>query len=107
MSDTQPNVFKEYSRKCGAVFIAVVCGTLIMVATSYAPLANHRLTIALVLTVAAVNAFLVAAYLMHLIGESKMILTMLGFTALFFIVLMGLSVWAHHDLPALMAPIGK
>jgi len=101
MNEPNSDIFKVYSRKCGAVFTAVVCGTLIMVAASYARLANHHLTIALVLTAAAVNAFFVAGYLMHLIGERKMILAVLAFTGFFFIGLLGLSIWAHHDLPAL------
>ncbi len=107
MSETKTDAFKAYARKCGAVFTAVVCGTLIMVAASYAPLTNHHLSIALVLTAAAVNAFLVAGYLMHLIGERKLIFAVLAFTVFFFIGLMGLSIWAAHDLPALGAPVAK
>lgn len=107
MSETSPDIFKAYTRKCGAVFAAVVCGTLLMVAASYAPISNHRIAIALVLTAAACNASVVAAYLMHLIGERKMIFTVLAFTVVFFIGLMGLSIWASQDIPTVVAPITR
>ncbi|HWH71235.1 MAG TPA: hypothetical protein VNT26_17750 [Candidatus Sulfotelmatobacter sp.] len=99
MNASQPESLKSVARRCGLVFAAVVCGTLIMVGVSYAPLSNHGLVIGLVLAGACVNAFLVAGYLMHLISERRMIYALLVFTTLFFIGLMGLSIWAAHDLP--------
>lgn len=93
--------FNQYMRRCGVVFAAVVVGTLVMVGVSYAPLANHSLAIALILTGACVNAFLVAGYLMHLISERKAIYALLAFTAVFFVGLVGLTIWAHGDLPLL------
>ncbi len=48
------------------------------------------------------NASLVAGYLMHLISEQKMIYTLLAFTGIFFAGLMGLSIFAAHDVPALL-----
>lgn len=86
------------------VFFAVVCGTLAMVATSFAPLPNPGLRIALVLTVAAVNAGVVATFLMHIMSEKRFILIVLAFTVIFFIALMGLTTLAHHDLPQVIAP---
>jgi len=97
-----PEAFRAYARRCGLVFLAVACMTLLMVAASYVPLHNHALTIAIILSVACVNASLVAGYLMHLISEQKMIYTLLAFTGIFFAGLMGLSVFAAHDVPALL-----
>ena len=51
---------------------------------------------------ACVNAGLVAGYLMHLISERKLIYTVLAFTGIFFVGLMGLSILAAHDVPALL-----
>ena len=38
---------------------------------------------------------------MHLISERKMIYSVLGFTAFFFVGLMVLTLGAHHDFPPL------
>ncbi len=103
MSDLQPADLKQYTRRCFYVFFAVVCGTLAMVAASFAPLDNHHLKIALILAVAAVNAGMVATFLMHIVSEKRFILIVLSFTAIFFFALMGLSSLAHHDLPRVLA----
>jgi hypothetical protein len=55
--------------------------------------------VAAILAVAAINAFLVAGFLMHLLSEKKMVYTVLLFTVCFFIGLMGLTVWATFDSP--------
>ncbi|HEY9172764.1 MAG TPA: cytochrome C oxidase subunit IV family protein [Verrucomicrobiae bacterium] len=99
MSEPQTDVFKATANRCKVIFVAVACGTLTMVAASYAPLGSRSLNIAAILAVACVNAFLVSGYLMHLLNERKAILTVLAFTAVFFIGLMGLSIWAHGDVP--------
>lgn len=96
-----PEAFRAYARRCGLVFLALACMTLLMVWTSYMPLRNHALTIGIILSVALVNAGLVAGYLMHLISERKMIYALIVFTGILFIGLMGLSILAAHDVPAL------
>ena len=55
---------------------------------------------ALILAIAVVNAFLVAGFLMHLLSEKKLIYTVLGFTVVFFIGLMGLTLWAMQRFSA-------
>lgn len=102
MSDLHPEAFESYTRRCWVVFGAVVVGTLLMVGASYAPIANRSVSIALILLVASVNAALVAGYLMHLISERKTIYAVLAFTAVFFVGLMGLTVWASFDLPVIL-----
>jgi heme/copper-type cytochrome/quinol oxidase subunit 4 len=99
MSELNSQTFGAYARKCWTVLAAVVAVTLIMVGTSYAPVPSRAVSIGLILSAAAVNAFLVAAYLMHLITEKKMIFAVLAFTVVFFTALMGLSIWAAHDVP--------
>ena len=104
MSDLHPETFGAYARRCWIVFGAVVLGTLLMVAASYMPLGNKALSIGLVLMAACVNAFMVAGYLMHLISERKTIYALLAFTAVFFVGLMGLTMWATHDMPIVLKP---
>lgn len=99
MREPQPEAWKQYTRRCIHVFIAVLCGTLLMVAASFAPLGNRHFNIALVLAAACGNAFLVAGFLMHLISERKLIYTLLIFTGIFFAGLMGLTLFAHGDIP--------
>jgi len=99
MSDPKPESFESYARRCWIIFAAVVCVTLIMVATSFVHLSQPGLSIGLILGCAAVNAFLVAGYLMHLFSEQKMIYALLIFTAFFFVILMGLTVFHPFDMP--------
>jgi len=100
MSETlNPEAFRAYARRCGLVFVVLACMTLLMVWTSYLPLKSHSMTVAIILSVASVNAGLVAGYLMHLISERKTIYTLLLFTGIFFTGLMGLSIYAAHDVP--------
>ncbi len=104
MSDSHSESFDQLARRCWVVFAAVVCSTLLMVGASYAPLPNQTLRIVLILSVALVNAALVAVFLMHFLSERKTIYAVLAFTAVFFIGLMGLSIWASHDLPGRLLP---
>ena len=99
MSAPHPESFNAYARRCGFIFAAVVCGTLVMVGASHLTLPSRALSIGIILAGACVNAFLVAGYLMHLISEKKLIYSLLAFTALFFVVLMTLTVYAAYDLP--------
>ena len=102
MNDSQPESFKNYTRRCLYFFLAILCGTGLMVATSFTPLGNS-LRITLILLIASFNAVLVSSFLMHLITEKKLVYTVLVFTAIFFVVLMGLTMWVHGDVPHLKA----
>jgi caa(3)-type oxidase subunit IV len=55
--------------------------------------------ITIALLIASVKGGLVASYFMHLISERKMIYTIMGFTAFFFIGLMFLTLSSFGDLP--------
>jgi caa(3)-type oxidase subunit IV len=90
----------SYFRLCAVVFLVVLCTTSAMIATSFSHLGEGwTLKVALILAIAVVNAFLVAGYLMHLLSEKKLIYTVLAFTVVFFIGLMGLTVWATNGFP--------
>ena len=92
--------FKSYLRRCLYVFIAVLCTTALMICASYLPHYGWPVKVTLILAVACVNAFLVAGFLMHLLSEKKMIYTLLAFTVFFFAGLMGLTIYAMHDMPS-------
>ena len=81
------------------VFIALLVGTLVTVGLNWLHFDSMVLTITIALFVASIKATLVACYFMHLITEKRMIYIILGFTAFFFIGLMGLTLSAHADMP--------
>ncbi|MGA2244258.1 MAG: hypothetical protein ABSH48_04585 [Verrucomicrobiota bacterium] len=90
----------SYIRLCAVVFLVVLCTTSAMIAASFSHLGEGwTIKVALILAIAVVNAFLVAGYLMHLLSEKKLVYTVLSFTVLFFIGLMGLTLWAMSNFP--------
>jgi heme/copper-type cytochrome/quinol oxidase subunit 4 len=91
--------FKSYLRRCLFIFIAVLCAISLMVFASYLPHYSWTVKVALILSVACVNALLVAGFLMHLLSEKKVIYILLGFTVFFFAGLMGLTIYAMQDMP--------
>ena len=100
MSDSGHHVdLKDYIRRCALVFLAVICTTSLMIWASFLPHFGWPAKVAMILTIAVVNAFLVAGFLMHLLSEKKMIYTVLAFTVVFFAGLMGLTIWATGDFP--------
>lgn len=102
MSDSSehPVNLKSYMRLCAVVFCVVLLTTAAMIATSFSHIGEGwTMKVALILTIAVVNAFLVAGYLMHLLSEKKLVYTVLIFTVFFFIGLVGLTMWAMNDFP--------
>lgn len=82
------------------VFGALLVGTVVTVLLSLFHFESVALTIGIALLVATIKATLVACYFMHLISEKKMIYLILGFTAFFFVGLMGLTLFSYANLPA-------
>ena len=100
MSESEkPVSLKDTIRLCALVFAAVVCATGLMIYTSFLPHYGWTAKVAIILTIATVNAFLVAGYLMHLLSEKKLVYTVLGFTVFFVIGLAGLTIWATNGFP--------
>ena len=96
-----PVDFNHYARRCVFIFIAILCAVSLMVWISYLP--PHytwAAKAAMILAVAACNAFVVAGFLMHLLSEKKMIYTVLSFTAFFVIGLFALTLYAMKDFPS-------
>jgi caa(3)-type oxidase subunit IV len=99
MSESHPVDFKNYLRRCVYVFIAAVCMITLMIAASFLPNVGWSVKVPVILAIASVNAFVVAGFLMHLLSEKKAIYTLLGITVIFFICLIGLTLYAMHDFP--------
>ena len=99
MSESQATNLKSYVRRCALVFVAVLCTTSLMITASFANLGGWPVKVAAILAIAAVNAVIVAGFLMHLLSEKRTIYIVLGFTVFFFAGLMGLTIWAMHDMP--------
>ena len=100
MSESHPVDFNSYVRRCVFIFTAVVCAVSLMIWVSFLPHYGWPVKAGLILCVACGNAFLVAGFLMHLLSEKKLIYTLLAFTGFFFAGLMGLTIYAMHDMPA-------
>jgi caa(3)-type oxidase subunit IV len=99
-ADEHPVNWNHYVKLCRNVFGVVLLTTAAMIATSFSHLGEGwTLKVTLILAIATINAFLVAGYLMHLLSEKKLVYTVLIFTVIFAIGLMGLTVWATNGFP--------
>lgn len=79
-----------------AVFGALLVLTVTTVAVSYLQMPSGP-AIALGLAIAVTKAALVAMFFMHLKGERRLIYIALLFTAIFFVALIGLTIWSEAD----------
>lgn len=86
------------------IFGALILGTIITVAAWKVHMPTLFLTVLVALIIASVKASLVAGWFMHLASEQKMIYAILGFTAFFFLGMMGLTLWAMSDAPTHALP---
>ena len=93
--------FGPQVRRYLLVFYVLLFGTLITVGASYIPFGSRAINIGVALFIASGKAALVAGFFMHLISERKMIYGILGFTLVFVIGLMFLTVWSFTDVPPL------
>ncbi len=96
METTNPEDIRKHVRTYVTVFVSLLALTLITVTVSYLHL-NVPLAISVALVIAVIKGSLVASYFMHLISEKKVIYGALLLTAVFFIALMWLPIFAHSD----------
>ncbi len=96
METTNPEDIRKHVRTYVTVFVSLLALTLITVTVSYLHL-NVPLAITVALAIAVIKGSLVASYFMHLISEKKVIYGALLLTAVFFIALMWLPIFAHSD----------
>ena len=92
--------FQKHVKRYLFVFYALIVGTVVTVAASWAHIDSVAITVAIALFIACIKGFLVAGYFMHLISEKKMIYGILLATAFFFAGLMFLTIWSmnHNSL---------
>jgi cytochrome c oxidase subunit IV len=84
------------------VFVTLLAATIVTVAVSYLHLEVHY-AVALALTIALFKASLVGLFFMHLISEKQLIFVVLGFTVVFFFVLLFLPIFTELDHPRVRA----
>ena len=87
---------KKHVRTYITVFVALLALTIVTVTVSYLHLSVLP-AILVALAIATIKGSLVASYFMHLISEKKVIYATLILTAVFFVVLMSLPLFAHSD----------
>ena len=84
------------ARRHKLILAALVACTLVMVTLALLPLGTG-LKVGLVLTVATLEAGLVAGVLMHLVEERKLIVSILVLTGIFFVGLLLLPILSEVD----------
>src|ERR1700743_2769 len=94
-----PDHFAPQVRRYLYVFAALILGTIFTGWASYIHFPSREINIAVALVIASCKAFLVDGSFMHLVSEKRMIYGILGFTAFFFVGLMGLTLWSMADFP--------
>src|SRR5581483_1736649 len=86
--------FQKHVKRYLFVFYALIVGTVITVAASWAHIDSVAITVAIALFIACMKGFLVAGYFMHLISERMMIYGILLATVFLFAGLMYLTIWS-------------
>ena len=97
MSEKTGPELKLAVRRTLYVFVGLLLCITLMVVASQLNLGHHTLNIVLALGIAAVQASLVAGYLMQLISERKMVLGILALTAVLFLGLILLIIESYAD----------
>ncbi len=99
MADSRSHDISRQVKIYICVFIGLLVGTLLTVTFYYLHIANMAVAISIALFIAAVKAFLVAGFFMHLISERRAIYAILTATAIFAGTLMYLTVYGHSETP--------
>jgi caa(3)-type oxidase subunit IV len=86
---------KKHVRQHVIIAIGLALGSLTTIWTSQTNFGSFSLNVAATLAIASVQAFLVAAFFMHLLSEKKVIYCFLVFTAIFFVAVIGVTFWAR------------
>lgn len=97
MNENRDSDIQAATRRHLAVFGALALCTILVVSSAFLPIDNRTIKMAITLSIAVVEAILVAGFLMHLISERKLIFSFLALTAVFFIVLLFLPTFAQAD----------
>jgi len=85
---------KRHVRQHVMIAVGLAIGSITTLWTSQTHFGSFSVNVAMTLLVAGIQAFMVAAFFMHLLSEKKLIYCFLAFTAIFFVVMMGVTFWA-------------
>jgi len=94
-SEQELSDVKRHLRQHIIIAVGLALGSLMTLWTSQTNFGSFSLNVAITLGIAAIQAFMVAAFFMHLLSEKKLIYCFLVFTAVFFVVMIGVTFWAR------------
>ncbi len=97
MDPRTPGEVRLATRRALLTFYALLVCIGLIVTLTRIPFGHPGITIAIALTIASVQAALVAGFLMQLVAERWMVFGLLALTGLFFLVLIFLILGAHAD----------
>jgi caa(3)-type oxidase subunit IV len=86
---------KKHVKQHIMIAVALAVGTLTTLWTSQTNFGSFARNVEATLAIAGIQGFLVAAFFMHLLSEKKVIYCFLVFTAVFFVVMIGITFWAR------------
>lgn len=86
---------KKHVRQHIMIAVGLAVGSVMTVWTAETNFGSFPLNVGMTLGIAAVQAFMVAGFFMHLLSEKKMIYCFLAFTAFFFVLMIGVTFWAR------------
>jgi len=98
---SSPEEIAKHVKVYLTVFAGLLLGTILTVAMYSVHFEQFAITVVVALFIAAVKAFLVAAYFMHLISEKTAIYAIMASTVFFVASLMALTLFAFGDIPSL------
>ena len=94
-SEQELSDVKKHVRQHIIIAVGLALGSIMTLWTSQTNFGSFSLNVAITLGIAAIQAFMVAAFFMHLLSEKKLIYSFLAFTAVFFVVMIGITFWAR------------
>lgn len=97
MDHPTPGEVRQAARRALLTFYALLVCIGLIVTLTRLPFGHPGITIAIALTIATVQAALVAGFLMQLIAERWMVFGLLALTGVFFLVLIFLILGSHVD----------
>lgn len=97
MEHQSPKELKLAARRALLAFYSLLVCIALVVSLTRIPFAHHGITIAIALSIAVVQAGLLAAFLMQILSERRMVIGVLALTGVLFAVLMVLISGAYAD----------
>jgi cytochrome c oxidase subunit 4 len=100
MNDSPEQELKDVKKRVQQhiiIAVGLALGSLMTLWTSQTDFGSFTRNVSITLGIASVQAFMIAAFFMHLLSEKKLIYWFLVLTAVFFVVMIGITFWARMD----------